>query len=181
MLDEEAELKQRLSMLMDSELSARDNPALIHKLESDQALQSVWSRYHLIGEVMRNRQTILADQDLARRVSTAIAEDSVVLTFPRKNSATEANWRHKAVSLALAASLATVAVLVGRSIHENTPNLQTLASHDAPVDTREGAATESLADAQFNDYLLAHNETAAMAGSAGMLPHVRLVSARVDR
>ncbi|QSA98347.1 sigma-E factor negative regulatory protein [Methylococcus sp. EFPC2] len=182
---DEMELKQRISMLMDSELSAQNNPELIRRIENDEGLTAAWARYHLIAEVMRNRESlVLADDDFAKRVRDAVSVEPLVAAFPRKRSADHA-WKHRIVTLALAASLASVAVLVGYSIHENAQGLTPLEARNAPYDdaahTPDARSPESLADAQFNDYLRAHNETAAMSGAAGMLPHVRLVSVRAER
>jgi len=88
------------------------------------------------------------------------------------------------VSLGLAASLAMAAVLVGKSMSDHA-NVFQVASHDKPTQTQVadnvGGAVENQADSQFNDYLVMHNETAYMAGSAGMLPYVRLAGSRPSR
>lgn len=182
---EERELKQKLSMLMDSELHERDCPDMIRLMGDDEDLKTTWGRYHLIGEVMRHGVTALADEGLARRVGAAVsAEQATVLAFPVKR-ANKRSWRNRAVTLALAASLASVAVLVGRSVHDNAQDLAPMAARSGAVerlaDRQELFDQDTLVEAQFNDYLLTHNETAAMAGAAGMFPHVRLVSVRSDR
>ncbi len=88
------------------------------------------------------------------------------------------------VSLGLAASLMVAAVLVGKSVNDHSDFFQA-ASYGKPsqiqVASKRIEPVESQADSQFNDYLVMHNETAYMAGSAGMLPYVRLVGSRPDR
>jgi sigma-E factor negative regulatory protein RseA len=179
------ELKQRISMLMDSDLNARDVPRLIEKLGSVAQLKTIWARYHMIGDGMRNRTAVFADEEFASRISKAIQSEPTILA-PRHARTTEPATRHKVVGLALAASLAGLVVLVGKSVNDTSDGLYRMAQHDdAPAEVIDAQAANwnngGVADAQFEDYLLTHNETAVMAGAAGMLPNARLVSVRVHR
>jgi len=181
MTDQEKELRMRISLLMDSDLDGRDNPRLIGRLEEDAELQATWARYSLIGDVMRSPGGPLAGKDFAAKVSAMIAEEPTVLAPPAFKR--QLSVRPSIVSLGLAASLAVVAVLVGKSVSEHTEVFQ-VASYGKPapvqVAAKRAEPVESQADSQFNDYLVMHNETAYMAGSAGMLPYVRLVASRPD-
>jgi sigma-E factor negative regulatory protein RseA len=178
MTDQEKELRMRISMLMDADLDGRDNPRLIEKLEEDAELQATWARYNLIGDVMRSTGAPLASPDFAAKISAAIADEPTVLapkTFKNTNVV-----RPRVVSWALAASLAVAAVLVGKSVNEHSDVFQ-MASNAAPkaqVASKEAELAQNQAESQFNDYLVMHSETSYMAGSAGMLPHVRLVGSR---
>ena len=177
------DLKWRLSMLHDSELDGHGNPRLLDRLEGDRKLQMSWARYHLIGQVMRSPGAMLADADFAARVSAAIRDEPTILS-PGCKPARSDSLRHRVVTFALAASLAGVAVMIGKSLNDHAGNFVATATQQhavASVGVKGSEAIENMADAQFNDYLLMHSETATMAGSAGMLPYVRLVSAHADR
>jgi sigma-E factor negative regulatory protein RseA len=182
MTDQEKELRLRVSMLMDSDLDGRDNPRLLDRLEEDAELKATWARYHLIGDLMRSGRGPLADSDFAARVSAAIAEEPTLLV--PKPLGRQMSVRPSIVSLGLAASLLAVAVLVGKSMNDNAEVFQA-ASRGGPALAKMAAKApglaENQADSQFNDYLVMHNETAYMAGSAGMLPYVRVVGSRPDR
>jgi len=186
MQGDDHELKQRISMLMDSDLNARDVPRLIERLGSEAPLKTAWARYHMIGDGMRNRTVFFADERFASRISEAIEKEPTILV-PRQLRAAEPVMRHKVVNLALAASLVGLAVLVGKSLNDASDGLYRMAQHDdaAPAEVIDAQAANwnngGVADAQFDDYLLTHNETAVMAGAAGMLPNARLVSVRVHR
>jgi sigma-E factor negative regulatory protein RseA len=121
----------------------------------------------------------LADENFAVKVSAMIAEEPTVLA-PR-TIRSPVNLRPNILSLGLAASLALVAVIVGKSVNDNSDVFQT-ASIDRASTTQVAAnkseSSENQAESQFNDYLVMHNETAYMAGSAGMLSYVRLVGSR---
>ncbi len=183
MTDQDKELRMRISMLMDSDLDGRDNPRLIENLESDSELKMTWARYSLIGDVMRSSGTgVMADQDFATRISAMIAQEPTVLA-PRSLKPA-LNLRSGIVSLGLAASLALVAVIVGKSVNDHVDVFQTAAnsqSGPSQVAAKVSDQAENLAESQFNDYLVMHNETAYMAGSAAMLPYVRVAGSRPDR
>jgi len=182
MTDQDKELRMRISMLMDSDLDGRDNPRLIDRLENDAELKATWARYSLIGDLMRSSPVLLADKDFATKISAAIAEEPAILSPNGLKS--KVAVRPSVVSLGLAASLAMVAVLVGKSMNEHSDVFQ-VASHGNPIRSQTVGKTaegiDNQADSQFNEYLVMHNETAYMAGSAGMLPYVRLVGSRPNR
>lgn len=182
MTDQDKELRMRISMLMDSDLDGRDNPRLIDRLEEDEELRATWARYNLIGDAMRSPGGPVADKDFAARISAAIADEPTVLA-PRAMPS-KATVRPGIMNLALAASLAVAVVLVGKSVNEHT-EVFLAASHGGSTAPGDAANTvelaENQAESQFNDYLVMHNETAYMAGSAGMLPYVRLAGSRPDR
>lgn len=179
MTDQDKELRMRISMLMDSNLDPRDNPRLIERLETDAELKATWARYSLIGDYLRSPQGIVADKDFASRVSLALAEEPTILA-PRAIKSPRKPASAKVISLSLAASLAVMAIVVGKSLNDHVDVIQT-ANNDK-------AATTSLAEnhageneSRFNDYLVMHNETASMAGSAGMLPYVRVAGSHAGR
>jgi len=182
MTDQEKELRLRISMLMDSDLDGRDNPRLLERLEDDAEMKATWARYHLIGDVMRSARGPLASSDFAAKVSARVAEEPTVLAPKALNK--QFTVRPSIVSMALAASLATVAILVGKSMNDHADVFQGV-SHGGSTVARVAAngptLAENQADSRFNDYLVMHNETAYMAGSAGMLPYVRVVGSRPDR
>jgi len=179
MTDQDKELRMRISMLMDSDLDGRDTPRLIDRMEEDAELKATWARYSLIGDVMRNQNAPLADSDFASKISAMIAEEPAILAPNAMKS--KFSVRPSMVSLGLAASLALVAVVVGKSVNDHA-NVFNMASQNKPTQTQVAnigpEVAESQADSQFNDYLVMHNETAYMAGSAGMLPYVRLAGSR---
>ena len=180
MTDQDKESRMRISMLMDSDLDGRDNPRLIDTMLTDAELKATWARYNLMGDVMRSAGNgLLADKDFAARVSLAITQEPTVLAPKALRPAISA--RSSIVTLGLAASLALVAVIVGKSVNDHSDVFQTAANSQAGIGQVATVApdqVENQADSQFNDYLVMHNETAYMAGSAAMLPYVRVVGSR---
>jgi sigma-E factor negative regulatory protein RseA len=181
MTEPNKEMKMRLSLLLDGELQARDNPRLLDKIATDAELKAVWGRYHLIGDVMRAAGRHGAvDQDFAARVSAAVRAEPTALA-PRRSGKAPSDLRSRIAHFALAASLAAIAVIVGKSLSDGGSISAPQAVAQAPAEQPPTPqAVESTAEARFNDYLLMHNETAYLAGSAGMLPYARLVGSGSD-
>ena len=181
MTDQEKELRMRISMLIDSDLEGGGNPRLIDKLEEDAELKAIWARYSLIGDVMRFPQSAVVDRGFAEKVSARLEKEPTVLApkAPKRGLSV----RPSIVSWALAASLAVMAIMVGKSMNDHSEVFQSASASSAKTQVagRGGEPFENLAESQFNDYLVMHSETAYMAGSAGMLPHVRLIDSRPDR
>ena len=167
----------RISMLIDEDLRGHDNPGLISQIENDEEMRATWERYQLIGQVLREPQGMFADTDFAKRISMAVAEEPVILV-PKLRSKMAQTIRSKSGALALAAVLSGVAIMLGSKVVDQAdPWANSSIAATDRSELHDAAVTADNSDARFNDYLLMHNETAYMAGSAGMLPHVRLVSA----
>ncbi|MFO1435478.1 MAG: sigma-E factor negative regulatory protein [Gammaproteobacteria bacterium] len=96
-----------LSALTDGECSDLEaNTAL--SAAKDEDLRAAWTRYHLIGSVMRNELPRFMDKGFANRLQQAIASEPTVLA-PRERPAQ--SWLRPVAGLAIAASVAAVAVL----------------------------------------------------------------------
>lgn len=166
-----------LSAFLDEELSSKDSRILLDQIENDKALSDKLHRFAVVSEVMRTGRplTLLPDAGFVDRVHAALAEEPVVLA-PRL---IRHKMREKAATLALAASIAVLAVFVGRSVHEHSPIMAN--EMLAQVELSGPPARPSSMEPELREYLTMHNETAYLSGAQGMLPSIRLVSDTVHR
>jgi len=166
----ETDINERLSALLDDESGKVESLALFRKLENDHELAARWNRYSLAKEVMQSPKAMVVDLGFVDRVHAALEAEPAILA-PR---VVRHRFREKAVTLALAASIAMLAVLVGRSVNVYSPikSSELLAQNESSVSSLPVVA----ADPHLKDYLAMHNETTYLAGSQGMLPSIRLVS-----
>jgi len=179
------EICEQLSALLDDELSEVEQPLLLGRLERDKALRARLGRYQLIGEAMRGTgQT--ATLGVADRVQQALAG---AVSMPMSTTTNRLVWWKPLAGLAVAASVALVAVLSVTSLRENDANVPVLASSDNSV-TLPGAAVTRVSEAggeqqwdrldpsidkRMSAYLVNHNEYAASRGVQGVMPYVRIV------
>jgi sigma-E factor negative regulatory protein RseA len=164
------DLRQKLSLLLDGELSKSESMALMTRIETDAVLRRQWHRYCLVSEVLRSGKILPVDDGFVDRVRAALADEPTILApRPEKH-----RYREKAVTAAIAASLAVVAVLVGKSVSEYSP----VHGPEVLAQTELGGSGDAHAavDPKFQDYLVTHSETAYLAGAPGMLPYARLVT-----
>jgi sigma-E factor negative regulatory protein RseA len=163
------DMTENLSALLDEELEYKDSLPLWTRIGQDRALGEKMHRYGIARECMHFERPLLIDMGFADRISQAIAEEPTILA-PR---AVRRKYRERLATLALAASIAVLAVFVGRSLNEYSPMRANAML--ARVDL--GASTvQASMEPELRDYLTLHNESAYMAGAQGLLPSIRLVS-----
>jgi len=182
------ELREQLSALADDELSDAERPLLLGRMQRDPRLRACLGRYELIGEVMRGGEAEAATLGVADRVQRALAEDAPI-SLPAHSASTPTLWWKPVAGLAVAASVALVAVLAVTSLRtgSNTAPVPTLASAP-PVGAATSAGTrvsdtsgdqwerlDPRIDKRLSGYLVNHNEYAASRGVQGVMPYVRIV------
>jgi len=165
---------EKLSALLDSELGEGDSINLYHEVARDPALARQYHRMAVAQAYLRGQKPAIGDSGFLSRVQTAIQEEPVVLA-PR---AVRRHYREKVATFALAASMAVLAVLVGRSVSQYTPDRA--GEMLAQVNLTSPVMKASM-EPDLREYLTLHNESSYLSGSQGVLPSVRLVSAPVSR
>lgn len=197
---------EEISAFMDGE-SGQSAETVLASFKTDSELLASWRRYHLIGDAMRGR--LSADMpitDLTQRVATALENEPTVLTPQARPKTVVQRALKPAASIAIAASVALVAIVGLRGLDQAT-NLSNSASPDAVADmTTNGApakvntfanepasssqaplartvstGTEPISDYRegeygFSSYLINHNEYRTKAGAGGSLPYARIVA-----
>jgi sigma-E factor negative regulatory protein RseA len=112
-------LKERVSALVDGELEAQSASETVDVLIASHELQLHWSRYHLVRDVLRHKVYPDARSELCVRVRERLADEA--LHFPVQQRRFSERWRgalKPAAGMALAASVALVAIVAVRSLGE---------------------------------------------------------------
>ena len=183
------EIREQLSALLDDELSDLERPLLVARLERDVELREQLGRYELIGEVMRGGGNSAA-LGIARGVRTALESDP---ELPAGSAAARKAlnlWKPMA-GIAVAASVALVAILTVTSLRDNAPEkvpAVALDDNKAPLAVAAGQAGEAQwdriepqVDKRLSGYLVNHNEYAASRGVQGVMPYARIVGFETDQ
>jgi len=169
-------LHEQLSALVDDELAEHEQALLLKQLAADSGLQVRLSRYQLISDALHSHLPQHIDPGFHTRIQAALGDAPPL----QAGGSLARSLLKSATGVAMAASVAVVAVLSLQSIREDNPDeAPVLAS--APT---TGGGTYLRADippppaplAQGLDvYLVNHNEYAVNRSMQGMLPYVRLV------
>ena len=166
------ELDSQLSAMFDDELPSGECELLARHLSHDEALKARWSRYAVIGAVIRAERGVVLQSVVADRVNAALTKE------PRFADAAQASGLHGWVRLAagagLAAGVAAVSILWLRMEAPGArPGEMTVASTAAPAAataapraadsfvvppiSRQRAPMMMMPPTQLADYVVAHS------------------------
>lgn len=176
------QVKEQISALVDDTLPAQERSLLLARMVSDPTLRETWSRYTLIQDALRNHLPEQLQPGLSERVMRAL--DSEV-AHDRSGSARPrlAGWARPLAGLAVAASVAVLAVVMFRPGDPAPGGGVQVADAGAPpaaedyrrVDSDQWQGQQGTVSERLNQYLVNHNEFAARNGMPVVAPHVRIV------
>jgi sigma-E factor negative regulatory protein RseA len=170
--------KQEISALMDGELPPEASSVAVDALARDRELKAAWRRYHLIGDAMRETAS-------TRKVVSASTQVSEIA--PHRAAPQIRRRPPHLIGLALAAGVATIAVILLLRTPDGTPssanaivenNSIAAPSPVNPVVSIRPAAIPlevSENDQRLNSYLVNFNEQRARYGAPSVHPYVRIV------
>lgn len=195
---------EQISAFMDGEA---DQPAetIMAGISNDPALRGAWQRYHLIGDAMRGQLPgHLTGPELAASIAAAVDRELAIVSPASRRKSPVQRALKPVAGLAIAASVAMVAIIGLRGLNEatSTSGSPTVAAtesgstKDNPVQSLRPAPQAPLArtvstDSQplqspaqeqpdgqygFSNYLVNHNEYRANAAVRGIIPYARIVA-----
>jgi sigma-E factor negative regulatory protein RseA len=184
---------KKLSALVDDEISGHEISNEINKLKGDQVSLDIWSRYHLIGDAMRNELGPIHDTNMAHSISQRLESEPVILA-PAALKRAKHNKKRALTGLAIAASLTAVAVVMApQLINPNSAQVPSqLASSDqlpqnspkptvntiyvAEDGTRWKLLQKPKIESRLNNYLLNHQDLSPSSNIKGIMPYATFVS-----
>lgn len=169
-------LHEQISALVDDELEEQEQALLLRQLENDAELSGRLSRFQIISDALQNHLPETLNSGFHARVQAALADEPPV----QRQRSGFAGLFKPAAGVALAASIAMVAVLSLQSTRqegpEAVPAVASAPTHDSYI---RAAADDSVPSSEpatvpqnLEIYLANHSEYAV---SRGILPYVRLV------
>jgi hypothetical protein len=172
------ETNQTASRFLDHDLSSEDLGHLIKKLKQDPELTKRLNRYQMIGQVVQSERLNLVDDSFLAGIKEQVAKEPHYLRpQPRQPRVIQLPLVRK-VSLAVAASVVLVMVLVGRNnqvAQDGWP--YPLTSHEMVAGLEPIEETDSLMVARqerLQAYLQAHSNDIYTHGSLGIPTYGRM-------
>lgn len=173
---------ERLSSLVDGELSSVEYEHAVKAVEQDVELKRRWERYHIAADSLKNNlPPLITKSNFADRVMLAIESEPTV--FAPRNLSRKVNSVVKQVAgLAVAASVTAAAVFgvqswqgteVAAPVAQVFPPMQPMANPSVTTVADTSAQVPENLKSQLNNYLLNHNQS--VMGFNGMLPYARIV------
>lgn len=196
--------KEAISALLDDELNTEPQ-ALIKDLSKDGALKSAWSTYQTISDVMKG-ETQSGVIDLSAAISQKLADEPSILAPSKRSSFSTNRFTKPFAGLAIAASVAAVAVLSIQQLQENIPGVDVgntpsvAATNTAPdinatlmpnssnqQDVQNIVVANDLTEQQkaalqsrLDHYLLNHYQRNNTKGVQGVMPYARIVTHEIE-
>jgi sigma-E factor negative regulatory protein RseA len=167
----------KLSAFIDNELSDSQAAVFAGRLLENDELRTTWERYHLISDAIRNELTCQPNA-VCQRVRETLDTEPTILAPKRMPRSV----LRPAAGLAIAASVAAIAIIAWQPGDEQEPAGQPLAVIETPV---QPAATVQFVSGEvrstmptaprLNGYIVNHHERTANLGMQGVTPYVQLV------
>jgi sigma-E factor negative regulatory protein RseA len=180
------------SAMLDGEGEVAQQPSLLAALANDDDSRARLARYRLIGDGLRGEPVRVDALGIADAVRERLQREPVVLAPPASQPPAARHmprWWQPAAGLAIAASVALVAVGLLPRILSQTPeapaSVQVVGVPVAPPvfvsDNSYGPGThwvhsEPAHDARLTRYLADHSEVATQTGMPGIVPYASFVS-----
>jgi sigma-E factor negative regulatory protein RseA len=191
-------MKQQLSSMMDGEADGNTDLTAGHLMESA-TLKHTWWRYQLISDALNRNLPGVLDRDLSGKLAAQIAREPAILAA-RRNTAIR--LLKPAAGLAIAASVATIAILGIQQDSMNSPGLEEMqvtatrlpefntgidryavpaSSHIVTIRSDDADSVvvpdNAAPNARMNSYLVNFNEARlSQTGVQGINPYVRIVT-----
>jgi sigma-E factor negative regulatory protein RseA len=160
-----SEMKQQLSILMDSEIDIDAQQHLVTATSNTHELKQCWREYHLIGDILRGDAEI--HLDIKHKVMEQLASEPVAFAPPAKTKQLFANRsmpsmafavanRHMTSMAASVIAVSFVAWMVWQSQavpNQLNPGQTSIAQNSTPQNVMTAES--------FDHYLLAHHEYAS--------------------
>lgn len=135
------ELDSQLSAMFDDELPGAECELLARRLSRDDALKARWSRYAVIGAVIRAERGVVLQSAVAGRVNAALTREPVLAGAAQTGRRGVATWARLAAGAGVAAGVAAVSIMLLRLHATGTgqPVVATVASTAAPAGSHSAA------------------------------------------
>jgi len=186
-------IDERLSAYIDGELGRRESLSELERLVADPGLRETWARLHLIRDCLRgDTDGPAVDDGFAGRITTALAAEGSPTVTP---FSPRGRGRRPAMiaGLAMAASLAVVAILVGidwqvGNLPGDTPAIVSADPIESAVPSQPVAVARDETGSQMpvrksrpahplDEYLIEHQALSVDYGMAGATPSYTRVTA----
>ena len=184
-------MHEKVSSLVDGELSHDEVDQLIKVLKRDEASQVSWRHYHLISDALKNNLPDKLPEDFVNRVSQALETEPFLSTPPRR-PVKHPFFHRPTIGFALAASVAAVTfiglgwnnwtqvepgpeLVADTSMPAVTPVATVPAISYTKVHGKQWDVDQPAVISKLNNYLLNHDQYSLAGVRSGVLPQVRIV------
>ena len=181
-------LTEQLSALMDNECTEHEFSLALRRLGKENGMLASWERYHLISDILKGHTPDVVTTGFSVRVADMIELEPThrPADTPRARNQVRPSWFRPVAGVAIAASVAGVAMFVlptNTSEQADITAVSSLSStnlHLAVTSDPRSEQDKAMAE-KLNAYLANHNELATLNGIQGVMPYVKIVNYHASR
>jgi sigma-E factor negative regulatory protein RseA len=170
------DLNQKISQLLDNELDHVSALNLLKKMQFQPELQDRMNRYEAISHALKTDVFLSTKADFSTKICQQIKNEPIYLLPQHKP------FKRPHKLIALAASIAIVAVVAGRSVNDNqfkSASILQVAQQQLPEQSPvayDNQARQYPLNKRINDYLQAHNSSVYTNGEADFQSFARVTA-----
>ena len=173
------DLNQKISQFLDNELDPVHASSLLKKMQLQSELQDKLHRYEAINKAISTDIFLLTNSDFSTKIRQQIQQEPVYL-FPGHKS-----FKRSHKQIAVAASIAIVAVIAGRSMNDQDQHIKAASTVQVAQQQVEQSsdpifyanqAKQLPLNSRINEYLQAHNSSVYTNGEANFQPFARVTA-----
>jgi negative regulator of sigma E activity len=179
-------MREQLSACLDGELPEAELDLLLKQVQRDTQLGASLGRYSLIGEAMRNARPMSVSRDFSAKIAATLAAETPASLPPKTRLPAGAlGWLKPAAGVAIAAGVATIAVLTlqpdaqqmeyAAAIEPDSQSQPIVTTEQSPsyiVPTRSAASPTFIPATRLTNYVVAHSEYSTPLGRRTVLSGV---------
>ncbi|MDD5578597.1 MAG: sigma-E factor negative regulatory protein [Methylobacter sp.] len=180
------DLNQNISQFLDKELDHNEALSLLNEIQAQPEARSKLSRYEAISHAMKTEVFLTVRPDFSERIKQEIQHEPTYL-LPARKLKEHKQFKRNHKILAVAASLAVVAVITVQGVNESPDKVkiasitgeiaqQPLVEQPSEFVSYKNETEHSPINAQINDYLQAHNSSVYTNGKANFQPYARVTA-----
>ena len=184
------EVNQKISWLVDGELGHDETLDLLKKIQSDEVLKAKMSRYQAISQALKTDEFYQVRCDFSHQVFQEIQQEPTYFLPQLKPQhppqVQDTDKQSKRKLYAVAASTLVAAVLVGQSLRDDTAGNQyqtvtamAVSGQQLPFSANQPDKLKQRRhplNAEFNDYLQAHNSSVYTNGEVLLQPYAKVTA-----
>ncbi len=172
---------QKISLLVDDELDSSEQESLLYEIRQETELNNKLNRYQAVSHALKTDDFVMANKGFLDQVKQGIQQEPSYF-LPQKKPKTRViqGWQKK--SMAIAASIAVVAVIVTQQNELSSPDKGqgvVVAESEQAVKEKVQVAnkrTQNLQHQRFKEYLQAHSDDLYTHGSLNYQPYGRVAN-----
>ncbi len=178
--------EEKISVVLDSEHSFAEFDGVMNQLRTDESVRRTWYRYQIIGAAIRKDLRVSIDSQLVDRIRAQIEKEPTCFTPGRLRDLVDHRFLKPIVSLAVAASVATVAIfavqqfeLMPTAAVNQVADIGISGAQPDPVRPYDATRWDTLSpevEKKLNAYLVEHGEFTSMSGMNGLSAYAKFVS-----